>query len=886
MKTSESTPASSDSSLYGERYYADSLGVPYEDADHWTKFFGQTADHIVREINPHTVFDVGCATGYLVEALRERGVEAFGNDSSEYAITHAREGARPYVSVGSALDPLPRRFDLITCIEVVEHLPEKEGAAAIHNFCTFSDDILLTSTPNDFTEETHVNVRPPEYWTELFAYEGYFRDVDFEAPYLATWAARYRRTTEPIPRIAAAYERVLWRLRAEAAARNLVVLRQVHEVDLGRAAVAAREVLDGHIEALRRQLSEHEALLVEMEADMRRSRADADRITSTAAGKLVLSVQDRALRVAPLGTRRRRALRTFARAGAVLLNEGPRGLMTRVERRRHPEPDAGTSEAASADEAYRQWLQRHTPTQLQLQRMVTEQLGWPLQPTVSILMPVFNPDRVWLEEALSSVVAQIYQRWELCVVDDGSTNKDVLPTLEKFAAADPRIRVTVAERNGGIVAASQQALANATGDYIALLDHDDVLRPQALHAMVAQLQPNPELELLYSDEDKLVSDDAFGDPFFKPGWSPDLLLSWNYIGHLVMMRRSLADRAGGFRDGFDGSQDHDLLLRASELTQTVGHVAGMIYSWRKVAGSAAMSVGYKPKAAEAGRRAVEEAIHRRGLAGHVTIGPHPFMYQTRYVITGTPSVAIIIPTRDRVDLLRHCIESVRGLSTYTHYTITIVDNGSRKPETFEYLRSSGCNVVRNDAPFNYSELINLGAAASDADHLLLLNNDIEVMSPDWIEALLEHSQRSEIGAVGARLLFPDGTVQHEGIVCGRGRVAGNVHLGWPVVRETSAVTGACLMTRSAVFREVDGFDESLRVAFNDVDFCFRVRRRGYRILFTPHAELRHHESASRGRLNPVDDARRFTARWGSVDEIEDPYLNPHLSWPNPVMYLD
>lgn len=884
MKTSEPSPASSDSTLYGERYYADSLGVPYEDAEHWTRFFGETAEHIVREINPRTVFDAGCATGYLVEALRARGVEAWGIDSSEYAIEHAREGARPFVSVGSVLEPFPRRYDLITCIEVVEHLPETEAEAAVRNLCAHADDILLTSTPNDYTEETHVNVRPPEYWTERFAHEGFFRDVDFEATYLAVWAGRYRRTREPFARVAAAYERVMWRLRAEAAERNNVVLRQVHEVDAGKQAVAAREALDAQVAALSRQLSEHQALLVETEADARRSRAEAERITSTAAGKLVLTVQDRALRVAPFGTRRRRAMRAVARAGAVLLDEGPRGLMTRVDRRMHPVEPATPQLQDEGD--YRDWLQRHTPNQLQLDRMITDSLGWNVRPTVSVLMPVFNPAQQWLEEALSSVMSQIYPHWELCVVDDGSTQAHVRATLERFAAADPRIRVDFAQSNGGIVAASQRALSSATGDYIALLDHDDVLRPHALHAMVAHLQTQPDVELLYSDEDKLLSGDAFGDAFFKPGWSPDLLLSWNYIGHLVMMRRSLAESAGGFREGFDGSQDHDLLLRASELTPTVAHVADMTYSWRKVPGSAALSVDYKPAAAEAGKRAVEDAIQRRGMAGHVTIGPHPFMYQTRYAIRGTPSVGILIPTRDRVDLLRLCIASVRGLSTFSHYSITIVDNGSKKPETLEYLRSCGHQVVRHDAPFNYSELINLGAAAIDADHLLLLNNDIEVISPDWIEALLEHSQRPEIGAVGARLLFPNGTVQHEGIVCGRGRIAGNVHLGWPVVRETSAVTGACLMTRMSAFREVGGFDTTLAVAFNDVDYCFRLRRRGYRVLFTPHAELRHHESASRGRLNPVDDAATFTARWGSTDHIDDPYLNPHLSWPNPVQFLD
>ena len=270
------------------------------------------------------------------------------------------------------------------------------------------------------------------------------------------------------------------------------------------------------------------------------------------------------------------------------------------------------------------------------------------------------------------------------------------------------------------------------------------------------------------------------------------------------------------------------------------------------------------------------------MDGHAEFGSTPGLYHPRYVIKGAPSVGIIIPTRDRLDLLRHCIESIEQTSTYRHYTITIVDNSSRHPETLEYLAASKHSVVKFSQPFNYSKIVNFAAANLDADHLLLLNNDMTVLTPGWIEALLEHSQRPEIGAVGARLLFPNGSVQHEGIVCGRGRIAGNVELRWPVVRETSAVTGACLMTRRSVFEEIGGFDETLRVAFNDVDYCLRLRGHGYRVIYTPHAELCHHESASRGRLNPEDDAKSFIARWGNADQIQDPYLNVNVLWPNPL----
>jgi GT2 family glycosyltransferase len=519
--------------------------------------------------------------------------------------------------------------------------------------------------------------------------------------------------------------------------------------------------------------------------------------------------------------------------------------------------------------------------------MLSEGLSWSYRPRVSILLPVFDPARSWLEDAIASVLRQVYGEWELCIADDASTRPYVHDVLQRFAAADTRIKVATHSTNGGIVATSNTALGLATGDYVALLDHDDVLRPHALHAMVEFLQAHRRADVLYSDEDKLLPSGDLGEPFFKPGWSPELLLSWNYLSHLVLLRKELVDSVGGFRVGFDGSQDHDLLLRVTERTDAVEHVAEMVYAWRSVPGSSAERPGAKEYAAAAGRRAVADALERRGTPAAVSEGSQPFFYDVRYAIKGAPAVAIVIPTRDRGDLLEQCLQSVEAESTYSNYSIIIIDNGSRHADTLRFLARCGHEVVRMDEPFNYSKLVNAGAlAASGAEHLLLLNNDMTVMKRDWIEALIEHSQQAHVGAVGARLLFPNGDVQHEGIICGRGRLAGNVHMGWPVVRETSAVTGACMMTRRSVFAEVGGFDEQLRVGFNDVDYCLRIRARGYRVLFTPHAELRHHESASRGRLNPVTDQRRFIARWGDPELIEDPYLNPHLSWPNPLEFRD
>jgi GT2 family glycosyltransferase/SAM-dependent methyltransferase len=637
------------------------------------------------------------------------------------------------------------------------------------------------------------------------------------------------------------------------------------------------------IEDVARALNDSQSLLVDVEGKFRRLQTDMNAIYSSAAWWLANGMQVRARRLAPPGTRRQRTLHNVAHGTAVLLDEGPRSFARRLKRRRERRRlIPGDDVTEQRREEYRAWLKRNEPDAQRLRDMAAENALWPYRPRISIVMPVYNPEASWLEEAIVSVMKQVYTEWELCIANDASTHAHVRATLDRHAHADARIKVVHRERNGGIAQASNTALTLATGNYVSFLDNDDVLRPHALHSLVEYLQIHSDTGIVYSDEDKVLVSGELGDPMFKPDWSPDLLVSWNYITHLVLIRRDLVAAAGGFREGYDGSQDHDLLLRVSEMTEHIGHVPQVLYSWRMVPGSAALNADYKPLARETGRRAVADALRRRGIDSRVEFGSNPGLYHPRRFITGTPSVGIIIPTRDRLDLLRKCIESIEQETTYRYFSITIVDNSSRHPQTLAYLEASQHQVIRYPHPFNYSKIINLAAQHIDAEHLLLLNNDITVVSPGWIEALLEHSQRPEIGAVGGRLLYPGGGVQHEGIIVGRGKLAGNVEMRWPVVRETSAVTGACMMTRRSVFDEVGGFDEALRVGFNDVDYCLRVRQKGYRILYTPHAELIHHESASRGPMNPIDDQRRFVARWGDPNTIEDPYLNYNVMWPNPL----
>jgi GT2 family glycosyltransferase len=544
-------------------------------------------------------------------------------------------------------------------------------------------------------------------------------------------------------------------------------------------------------------------------------------------------------------------------------------------------------QGATLDDEYQLWLKAHelTPARTRSIRRAAASLAY--RPLVSIVMPVYNPDPAWLRDAIESVRAQLYDNWELCIADDGSRRAGVRELLERYQRDEPRARVDYLSKNAGIAAASNAALALATGEFVGLLDHDDKLKPDALFEVAKLLNDRRDLDYVYSDEDKLETDGRLVEPFFKPDWSPDLLMSVNYVTHFSVFRKEIIDKVDGFRAGFDGSQDYDLVLRVAEVTDRIAHIAKPLYTWRKIPGSAASSVEAKSYAFRAGKKALKDALSRRGTGGEVLDGLVKGRYRVRYEITGNPKVAIIIPTRDRLDMLRRCVDSIRQKSSYENYEIIVVDNDSQEEETLEYLSSFGGRVIKYPHEFSFAKIVNLGAQEADCDALLFLNNDTEIITPEWIEAMLEHGQRPEVAAVGARLLYPDGRVQHEGVIMGLGGgSAGNVdHGGYFALGETphnrTAVTAACMLTRPSVFRELGGFDERLRVAFNDVDFCLRAREKGYFIVYTPYATLYHYESATRGKLHPQEDERFFRDRWGDPGEYRDPYYNPNLDLEQP-----
>jgi len=600
----------------------------------------------------------------------------------------------------------------------------------------------------------------------------------------------------------------------------------------------------------------------------------------------------------PAGTRRRVIADTLEVALEIVLDEGFGSLLQRVVDRYVRRYGYATRHKQffelTRNEQYQVWLSNNELTERILLEMQREVPQLSYKPKISIVMPVYDAEKKWLGMAIDSVIKQVYPNWELCIVDDASTKMGVKKVLDFYRAEDLRIKVRFLEKNRGISGASNEALTMATGDFVGFLDHDDELTRDALFEVAKALNQNPNLDLIYSDEDKKELNSRRIEAFFKPDWSPDLLLSMNYLCHFCVIRKSLIDEAGGFRLGFEGSQDYDLILRVTELTDRIAHVPRPLYSWRKVPGSAAASIEAKPYARKVAKRALGEALNRRGLQGTVTDGFGDY-YHVRYAIRGTPLVSIIIPTRDRIDLLKRCIESIESNTSYKSYEIIVVDNRSTDPATLHYFKSLKHTVVRFDEPFNFSRINNFAAKYAKGEHLLFLNNDVEAIDEHWLEAMLEHSQRPEVGVVGALLLYPSGSashasnvIQHSGVILGVGGVAGHAfkylsvddpnYFGLHrVIRDCGAVTGACAMVRSEVFDELGGFDENLKVAFGDIDLCLRARAKGYLVVYTPCAMLCHHERATRGELHPSEDEFYMINRWRQAFIEGDPYYSPNLT---------
>jgi O-antigen biosynthesis protein len=562
---------------------------------------------------------------------------------------------------------------------------------------------------------------------------------------------------------------------------------------------------------------------------------------------------------------------------------------------------AFVNHARGKSAAYGEWIAEHaTPSAETLVEMARHAEGLQLRPLVSLITPVYNTPEAFLRAMLDSVLGQAYPHWELCLADDASTAPHVAAVLEEYRARDPRIKVVRRPRNGHISAASNSALEIATGEFAALLDHDDVLAPDALYWVVREINEHPDAALVYSDEDKIDFDGDRTMPYFKCDWNYDLFLAHNLITHLGVYRTELLRAIGGFRQGFEGAQDYDLALRFIERISPaqIRHIPRILYHWRMLRGSTAVNAGEKSYAAKRARQAVEEHLARSGVKASVETIKGMAVQRVRYAIPDpAPLASIIIPTRNGEKLVRQCVESIRAKTTYSPYEIVLVDNGSDDASALRYfdqLAAAGhIRLLRDPRPFNFSALNNSAAREARGELLVFVNNDIEVITPDWLTEMVSHAQRPEIGAVGAKLWYPNETIQHAGLVLVAG-LAGHAHLGRKrgdhgyfsrasLTQALSAVTAACLCVRREAFERVGGFDEILAVAFNDVDLCLKLQAAGYRNLYTPYAELYHHESASRGYEDTPEKMKRFQQeadilreRWMPV-LMNDPYYNPNLT---------
>ena len=961
------------SEIYNAEYYKQydvGIGkVDYSDSEYTKGFLTKIAQKIVDDLHPKTVLDAGCAMGHLVAALRDLGVEAYGVDISEYAVSRARADIRQFCKTGSLADEfpagLPKHYDLVVSIEVLEHLYEENGKKAIHNLCKLSDQVLFSSTPDDFAERTHVNVQQREYWARLFFENGFVDDINYRPKYLTAHAVLFRKNENMVRQIED-YERNVRlseheRQQAEANWSKAVEDKERHiqkitaERETERAAWNAKEVALHHDakcmkeklcrteEEYHRQLSEQqnaalqdrqklekraETEITSARKELEASQAECEEQNKTLEKlqgelshykehyftainqreelKAQLANAQNAYNVIsnaffwkitkPLRVCLDTLKRIFGRVAFLrLLDKGVRCLN-----------EHGLGYTWKKVQNWKKHRQDYTSlanrplfTAAQLEAQKREKFTKQIK--FSIVVPLFNTPEKFLREMIQSVLDQTYADWELCMADGSdSVHRDVERICQQYAKRDHRIKYRKLEKNLGISGNTNACLDMAQGDYIALFDHDDLLHPAALYeVMRAICEQNA--DFIYTDENTFHEKpaDAFC-PNFKPDYAPDTLRSYNYICHFTVFSKKLLDAVGEFRQEFDGSQDYDMILRLTEKALKIVHIPEILYFWRAHKNSVADDISAKPYTLNAAQCALSEHLDRLGLVGEVEDSSLPSTYRIKYAITGSPKVSIVIPNMDYVDTLRACISSILEKTTYKNFEIVIVENNSKEAETFLYydeLRTDPhIRIVTWNGKFNYSAINNFGIKeAATGEYILLLNNDIEVITPDWIQEMLMFAQRSDVGAVGAMLYYPDDTIQHAGVIVGLGGVAGHSHKNFPrkhcgymyraaIAQNLSAVTAACMMVPRDVWEKVHGLDEAFEVAFNDVDLCMRIREAGYLIVWTPYAELYHYESKSRGYEDTPEkqkrfegEVHRFQGRWKKELEEGDPYYNPNLT---------
>lgn len=569
-----------------------------------------------------------------------------------------------------------------------------------------------------------------------------------------------------------------------------------------------------------------------------------------------------------------------------LKHYGLKEFMVRLQERMEPE-----------EVPYGPWYEKHKRTEQELKKQGTRRFAENI--LISIAVPVYHTGEIFLREMIDSVVAQSYRNWELCIANAGPDDEKVNAILKEYAAKDARIHVKNLEKNEGIGKNTNRAFEMANGQYVALLDHDDLLAPDAFFEVACAVEKSHP-DIIYSDEDKVTGNEKeHTQPHFKPDFNIDLLRANNYICHLLVIKKTLIDKVGGFREGFDGAQDHDFIFRCSDNAKEIVHIPRILYHWRTHQASTADNPASKLYAYEAGMRAVKENLKRNGEEAEVTQSKDYGFYRVIYKVKERSLVSIIIPNKDNRDILKKCIDSILQKSTYDNYEIIVVENNSTEPETFDYYKKiekdDRIRVIKWEKDFNFSAINNFAVKHANGEYIIFLNNDIEVKTPSWVEGMLGNAQRSDVGIVGCRLIYPDNTIQHAGVVIGIGGIAANIFTNLPAARsgymhrastqvDYSAVTAACMMISKSLFERIGGFEEKLTVAFNDIDLCLRVREQDYLVVYDAYVEMIHYESKTRGSEDTEEKVRRFQSeieymrtRWIDILKNGDPYYNPNLT---------
>ena len=566
---------------------------------------------------------------------------------------------------------------------------------------------------------------------------------------------------------------------------------------------------------------------------------------------------------------------------------GPKEFWIRLHERFEPE-----------EVPYGLWYRAYIPTEETLETQRKQKFDY--SPLISIAVPAYQTPVEFLRQMIESLIVQTYSNWELCIVNASPDNEEMQKVLAEYSAGDSRVRFCNLKENLGIAENTNRAFAMTKGEFVGLLDHDDLLAPNALYEIVKILQDHPQADALYTDEDKVTTElDEHFQPHLKPDFNLDLLRSNNYICHFFVVRKSIVEKAGGFRKEFDGAQDYDFIFRCTENAGEVLHVPEILYHWRTHKASTADNPASKMYAFEAGKRAIEAHLERTGTEGEVSHTQDLGFYRVKYPVQGKPLVSVIIPNKDEKETLQTCLEMLEKNTGYQNFEIIIVENNSTTDEIFRYYKELSGNrkihLLRGGKEFNYSAINNFAAAHAKGEYLLFLNNDVKSINPDWLEEMLGVCQRPEVGGVGAKLIYPDNTIQHAGCVIGMGGIAGHMFVDMPadrtgylhkasLLQDMSAVTAACLLMKKEVFEQAGGFTEELAVAFNDVDLCLKVRKNGYLIVYDPYAKLYHMESKTRGAEDSKEKVRRFQTEieymrchWIDILKNGDPCYNKNLS---------